>query len=148
MKKGFTMIELLAVIAIVALLSIMLVPKVIELFDGATIDSIKIAENKVLDAANLYIEDYCRNPISDEYRSYCQEDKKTISANKVYFCLSTLQGRKVIKEVYYDETVSCKGLVVYDFNNYKYLNGKTYLYCGSDYTTEGGSTYQSYAGGC
>ena len=101
-------------------------------------------------AANLYIEDYCRNPISDDYRTMCNTDKKLIGSDKVYLCLSTLQGRKAIKEVTYDETVSCKGLVLYDYDSTrnKFSNGKTYLYCESEYMTEGGNTYKTYADGC
>jgi prepilin-type N-terminal cleavage/methylation domain-containing protein len=148
MKKGFTLIELIAVMAIVGVLSIMIVPNVIKLLNGSMEDTMKITENEVVDAANLYVEDYCRNPINDEYRDNCLVDKKTINESKIYFCLSTLQGRKMIKEVYFKESTSCKGIVTYDYENYKYFNPKAYLYCGESYETEGGSTYKIYADGC
>ena len=79
MKKGFTLIELIAVMAIVGVLSIMIVPNVIKLLNGSMEDTMKITENEVVDAANLYVEDYCRNPINDEYRDNCLVDKKTIN---------------------------------------------------------------------
>lgn len=148
MKKGFTLVEILAVIAIIAMLSVMILPGVINLFNGAMVDSMKVSENEILDAANLYIEDYCRNPIDDDYRSKCNEDKKVISESKVYFCLSTLQGRKIIKEVYYKESTSCRGVITYDVENYKYSNPKVYLFCDEDYMTEGGTDYKSYANTC
>jgi len=148
MKKGFTLIELLAVVAIIGMLSIMIIPGVIKLFNGAVGDSMTVTENEVLDAANLYLEDYCRNPISNEYRINCNDDKHELEDNKVYFCLSTLQGRKVLKEVYYKEASSCSGIVIYDVNNNKYTNGKVYLYCGEDYVTEGGNTYKTYLNSC
>lgn len=150
MKKGFTLVELIAVIAIIGVLSIMVIPRVIDLLNEANTDTMTISEHEVLDAANLYIEDYCRNPISDDYRTMCNTDKKLIGSDKVYLCLSTLQGRKAIKEVTYDETVSCKGLVLYDYDSTrnKFSNGKTYLYCESEYMTEGGNTYKTYADGC
>ena len=148
MKKGFTLIEILAVIAIIGMLSIMIIPGVVKLFNGAIDDTMKVSENEVLDAANLYLEDYCRNPIDDEYRNACQEDKNVIDEYKVYFCLSSLQGRKMIKDVYYKESTACRGIVVYDLDGYKYKNGKVYLYCGDSYTTEGGSTYTAQVNGC
>lgn len=148
MKKGFTLVELIAVIAIIGLLSIMIIPNIIDLFNKSNNDSMKIVENEVLDAANLYIEDYCKNPIDDTYRTLCNTDKKSIGSNKIYLCLNTLQTRKVIKEVYFKGSISCKGIVVYDYEDNKYKNGKTYLYCGNDYTTSGSSTYKSYADGC
>ncbi len=148
MKKGFTLVELIAVIAIIGILSVMIIPDVIDLFNKSNNDSMIIVENEVLDAANLYIEDYCKNPIDDEHRTLCNTDKKSISSNKIYLCLNTLQGRKVISDVYFKGSISCKGVVVYDYTDNKYRNGKTYLYCGSDYTTSGGSTYKSYADGC
>ena len=150
MKKGFTLIEIIAVIAIVGVLSIMIIPKVIDLLNDANNDTMVISEHEVLDAADLYIEDYCRNPISADYRTLCNTDKKLIGTDKVYLCLSTLQGRKAIKEVYFDETVSCKGIVLYDYDpsRNKFSNGKTYLYCEDEYTTEGGSAYKTYADEC
>ncbi len=148
MKKGFTLVELIAVIAVIGLLSIMVVPNVIELLNKSSYDSMKIVENEVLDAANLYIEDYCKNPIDDEYRTLCNTDKKSISSNKIYLCLSTLQRRKIMGDVYFKNATSCKGLVVFDYVDNKYKNGKTYLYCGSDYTTSDGSSYEIYADGC
>lgn len=148
MKKGFTLVEILAVIAIIGMLSIMIIPGVVQLFNDAVKDSMKVTENEVLDAANLYLEDFCRNPIDYEHRLNCNDDKHELDTDKVYFCLSTLQGRGMIKEVYYKESTSCKGIVIYEVENYKYKNPKVYLYCGDSYTTEGGSTYQTYANGC
>ena len=148
MKQGFTLVEVLAVIAIIGMLSVMIIPGIVDLFNDAVEDSMKVTENEVMDAANLYLEDYCRNPIDEDYRQHCSEDKHDLGTNKVYFCLSPLQGRKMIKEVYYKENTSCKGIVTYEMDGYKYANPHVYLYCGDAYMTEGGDTYKTYANGC
>lgn len=155
MKNGFTLIELIAVISIIAVLSIMIIPRVVDSLNEATDTSMIISENEILDAASLYLEDYCRNPIDDEYRSHCNTDRHLVTIeeggepkDKAYFCLSTLQGRGIIKETYYKETTSCKGIVMYDYQPGKYTNPKVYLYCEDDYTTEGGRAYKSYVGSC
>ena len=148
MKKGFTLVEILAVIAIIGMLSIMILPGVIKLFNDSIDDAMKVTENEVLDAANLYLEDFCRNPIDDTHRSNCVDDKKELDDTHVYFCLSSLQGREMIKDVYYKESTPCKGIVIYEMDGYKYKNPKVYLYCGGIYTTEGGTTYQTIANGC
>ncbi len=77
-KKGFTLVEVIAVVAILALLAVIAVPNVVKLFNSGKKDTMTIQENQVLDAAKLYIEDYCRNPIDKSKLSYCNENKHSL----------------------------------------------------------------------
>lgn len=54
-KKGFTMIELLMVIAILGLLSLILVPGVIEMSNQNNIKSCKSLEKNIFSAARIYV---------------------------------------------------------------------------------------------
>ena len=66
-KEGFTLIELILVIALIGILAVLIVPNVIKTLNKADQKLLKILEQQVEDAADMYIEDYCRNPISDSY---------------------------------------------------------------------------------
>lgn len=74
-KKGFTLVEIIAIVAILAILVIIAAPNVMKLFREGKEKTIVIQENEVLDAAKLYLEDYCRNPISSDYLQECNDNK-------------------------------------------------------------------------
>lgn len=54
-KKGFTMIELLMVIAILGLLSLILVPGVIEMSNQNNIKSCQSLKKNIISAAKIYV---------------------------------------------------------------------------------------------
>lgn len=156
MKKGFTLVELLAVIAVVAVLSIIVVPNVMKLFTDSTTKSMDIQENSVLDAANIFVNDYCTHPIGKKKGQCGDFVKKTSDGKNRYICLSTLQNlgydtkndhlddttggnSTYIDAVYYKTNVNCLGFVYYqsDSDYTAFKNGKTYLQCGSEYMTDG-----------
>lgn len=74
-KKGFTLVEIIAIVAILAILVIIAAPNVMKLFKEGKEKTMTIQENEVLDAAKLYIEDYCRNPISSSYLQECNDNR-------------------------------------------------------------------------
>lgn len=134
MKKGFTLIELLAVIAIIGILAVLILPDLISIVGDATDKDMKIQENNISDAAKLYINDYCINPIGDYD---CPESFK----NK-YICLNDIQTSDYIDLVKYKNTV-CKGVTVFDGDR---NDPTTYLKCGNSYkTTSNESIYSTYA---
>ena len=67
MKKGFTLIELLAVVALIAVLAVFLVPNVLKIFTENKNQLSSIQKQQVESAVNMYISDYCINPISSCY---------------------------------------------------------------------------------
>ena len=74
-KKGFTLVEIIAIVAILAILVIIAAPNVMKLFREGREKTMTIQENEVLDAAKLYLEDYCRNPISSSYLKECNDNR-------------------------------------------------------------------------
>lgn len=77
-KNGFTLIEIIAVVAILGFLAIVAIPNIIKLFSRSTEETMKIQETNVLDAAKLFVEDYCRNPIDNAKLTTCNNSKKTL----------------------------------------------------------------------
>ena len=130
-KKGFTLTELLAVIAIISILALMAVPAVIKIYNDSVIKTMHVQEKKIKDAANLFVEDYCNNPL--DHSLICPQSYSKPVNNKKVVCLSDLQNSKdkYISSVKYKDS-DCKGYVTYylDENTGIYGNEKTYLFCG------------------
>ena len=88
MKKGFTLIELLAVIALIGILVSLSVPNLVKYLDKASNSGMKNQENSITAAANLYIEDHCKNPL---YGYICPESYTNPDPGQdKYLCLSDL----------------------------------------------------------
>ena len=151
-KNGFTLLELIAAISIIGVIAIIVLPNFIEMFNNSVDNSMKITENNVLDAANLYLEDYCRNPMSSNHLATCKEERVFYEEDKLFFCLNSLQDKNYLDEVTYKENTNCIGVVTYTYEKYKYTNGKVYLFCGDPgnyvYVTEGGSPFRTVAEEC
>ena len=151
-KNGFTLLELIAAISIIAVISIIVLPDFLNMFNKSVKESMKITENNVLDAANLYIEDYCRNPISNDHLTYCRNNRTFYERDKMFICLGTLQDKNYLDEVTYKEETSCIGVITYTYRDYKYSDGKVYLLCGENgnytYITEGGERFKTVAQNC
>ena len=130
-KKGFTLTELLAVIAIISILALMAVPAVIKIYNDSVIKTMHVQEKKIKDAANLFVEDYCNDPL--DHSLICPQSYSKPVNNKKVVCLSDLQNSKdkYISSVKYKDS-DCKGYVTYylDENTGIYGNEKTYLFCG------------------
>lgn len=140
-KKGFTLVELLAVIALLGVLVLFAVPNVLKLFKTSKDETMITQEANVLDAANLFVNDYCVHPISKVYRDLCTSVVPILSEDgnnqKRYVVVDTLTSNKYIDPVSYGQ-IPCKGYVLYDKStkDLKFTNGKAYLKCG-DYQTDG-----------
>ena len=145
MKKGFTLIELLAVIALIGILVSLSVPNLVKYLDKASNSGMKNQENSITAAANLYIEDHCKNPL---YGYICPESYTNPDlGQEKYLCLSDLQDDKNVEEgikresyigpIKYDESM-CDGVILFTKSDSKtnsgYNNIKTYLACGYDYS--------------
>ena len=135
---GFTLVELLAVIAIVGILTLIAVPNAIKLYNEAILKEMVVQESNIKNAANIYLEDYCNSKLDD--RLICPSSYEEVNnKDEKYVCLSDLQeaNDSYIGSVKYKKD-SCKGIIVYkkDKDTDLYIDAKTYLYCGNSDTGE------------
>ena len=75
-KKGFTLVELLATIAILSILVVFVVPEVYGYLNQGYSSALELQEREVVDAAVLYVEDYCKSPINSQYKLSCNLNTK------------------------------------------------------------------------
>lgn len=133
-KNGFTLTELLAVIALLAVITLMVAPNLLKTYQTTRKNSMKVQEERVVDAANLYVEDRCTKRIDGSLE--CPSSYKTTVNDQKYVCLRGVQEDKYIGKVSYGNT-ECNGVIIYTKNDKGRFNiGKAYLYCGSDYITD------------
>ncbi len=132
-KNGFTLIELLAVIAIIAVLTLIAVPAALKIYNENVIKSMHVQEGQVKDAANLFVEDYCKSSI--DQTKICPKSYNKGIENKKVVCLQDLQNsnEKYIGKIKYKSS-DCKGYVTYylDDDTNTYTNEKAFLFCGKD----------------
>lgn len=128
-RKGFTMIELLAVIALIGVVALLVTPKLISIFKTSTNKTMQVQESEISEAGLLYLEDYCKNPVGSNRcpGTINRESDYTYSG---HVSLSLLESLKYIEEVQLND-VSCNGCVVFDHNK-----AKAYLKCGDSYVSE------------
>jgi len=132
-KNGFTLVELLAVIAVIGILLFIVLPNFVNIFNNANEGSMVSQENQMVDATKLLIEDFCRHPLSKN-KGHCDDVSWQANDNTKYTCYEFLYNNG-----YMDEIVSqgnrCDGFVIY---NSDYSDYKAYISCGnSGYKTQG-----------
>lgn len=87
-KKGFTLVELLAVIAVLGILATAVGIAVGKIYNDNIKKSMIVQENNVMSAAKNYLEDYCIRPLDNSYE--CPNSNDNDSGTK-YICLDDLQ---------------------------------------------------------
>lgn len=127
-KKGFTLTEILVVIALIGVLLMFVMPNLIGIFTSSVKSTMKIQEQEIEDGALLYLEDYCRNKLPGKMcpSSISRNSDKTYSGQ---ISLGTLVSEGYVDDVAI-QGVDCKGCVIY--NNSK---PQAYLICGDVYST-------------
>ena len=140
MKKvnGFTLVELLTVIAILGILTLIAVPNAIDFYNQGVIKKMVVEEANIRDAANMYLEDYCLSKLDDSLvcPSSYEDGVYDAASDKIvekYVCLSDITNSYLSGSVNYKKQ-SCNGFVTYYYDSElgTYENPKTYLFCGEE----------------
>ena len=81
MKKGFTLIEILAVVTIIGLLFVLVIPKITNSLSNKKEDISVINERLIISAAKNYVEDYIDEFAKENSKTYCLPIKTLIKEN-------------------------------------------------------------------
>ena len=109
-KKGFTLVELLAVIAILAILVIVAMPNVLGMFNQAKVSSFTTEVKKIMDTATTtFTKDALLNSGKTVY--YSSESNATLGTKKL-----DMSGNKKNYFIEMDRNGNFKRVVVYDSN--------------------------------
>lgn len=135
-KKGFTLTEILTVIALIGVLLLFVMPNLVKIFSGSVKNTMRAQENELNEAGLLYLEDYCKNRLGN---NICPATIKRDSNNKYngYVTLNTLVGIDYIDEISV-QGEDCNGCVIFTENK-----GKAYLTCGQMYESKSDVDYKS-----
>ena len=146
-KKGFTLVEMIAAISILAIIALLAIPNVIKSYNKSKINAIVIQENKLIEAGDILLDDYCKDAINDSYKEKCniyyqQLDKNVanqLSTEKdyKYICVEDIKSLDYYTEDLKFGGTPCQGVVIYELDKKTKLqtNSFSYLKCGEDYTT-------------
>lgn len=129
-KKGFTLVEILAVIALIGILLLFVMPNLVDIFSNSVKSTMKVQESEIEDAALIYLEDYCKNKIGNNVcpSTIKRNDNKKYSG---YVTLQTLINADYIDDISLQGN-DCNGCVIYTDNK-----AEAYLTCdGNAYTTK------------
>lgn len=125
-KRGFTLVELLAVIALVAVIMLLVVPAVSSSFGGSLDKVLSVQRNEIKDAAKLYLNDYCLYPLSGNTCTLTRNNDFTYSGT---ISLATLVSANYIENVKLNND-TCTGCIVFTNND-----AFVHLKCGERETT-------------
>lgn len=113
-KKGFTLVELLATLVIIAIITIIAVPKILDWFNNSTDTYKELDENLVIEAARIYVTDHPNNYLPNSNKVYCITMPQMVN----YGCLDE-NSVKIISDKSYDQT-NMKVKVTYNGNYFEY----------------------------
>lgn len=135
-RKGFTLTEILVVIALIGVLLLFVMPNLVKIFSNSVKGTMKVQEKEIEDAALIYLDDYCTNKIGNNIcpGTITRGDNKKYSG---YINLQTLVNKDYIDEVSLQGVV-CSGCVIYTSNK-----AKAYLSCSDLYETDTNVDFKS-----
>lgn len=136
-KNGFTLTEILVVLALIGLLLVIVVPRISNSLNKGTDKAMKVQERELEDAGLMFLEDMCKNPIDKGKCPITIKYNNTTNTYSGYVLLNTLVSEKYIDKIKLDKQ-ACNGCVRYTDNEVK-----AYIKCGSTYITEGYNNCQS-----
>ena len=149
-KKGFTLVELLAVIVIIGILGLLAIPNVLKYFNESKLKAMMVQESKLVESGDILVRDYCKKPLNDEYRLECDshyqgldnyEDEDKVDSDPQtytrYICVSTLKDKEYYSEKLQFSGEDCSGVVVYRIDEETDIQKDSFavVKCGSSYKT-------------
>lgn len=111
-KKGFTLVELLGVLVIIALITALLLPKIIGWFSNGTGRYVELNEELIIDSARIYVEDHPNTYLKEDDAVYYITMQEMIN----YGCLDENNIKNIGRESYQDYKVK----VVYNSMYFEY----------------------------
>ena len=82
-KKGFTLMELITVIALLSIIGVILVPKISTAFKTTRADQLEEVRSNVVDATEVYLNSKCGK---DSYDTLIEKDTIKIYLNNISDC--------------------------------------------------------------
>ena len=148
-KKGFTLVEVIATVALLAILIGLAGTSLIKKYNESKKEAIIIQEEQLIQSGDMVIQDYCKNPLSDGYQLQCDNYYQSYEDNNdnliieddtytKYICVKDLKKLGYYSEELRYSGVDCSGVVVYIIDYETDLQKESYsvIKCGEDYTTE------------
>lgn len=152
MKKGFTIVEVLAVIVIITLITLMIIPNIMNSVNNKKKDISETAKKMIYDAADIYVKENISSYPLGENAIYCIKLESLVNSGKISNPVKDIKTNKEIPLNYYVKTTfnqyneyvynlvdnkSCVPVIAYYVSEQnKYANEKTITinYPQSNYT--------------
>lgn len=114
MKKGFTLIEVLAVILAISLITLLVVPNILNSVNNKKSNISETARDMIYKAADLYITDNSTSYPIDEDVTYCIKIEELVNSGKLTSPVKDLKNNKEVPLNYYVKAT------VNDYNQFDY----------------------------
>lgn len=82
-KNGFTLVELITVIAILSIVAVVLIPKINDMFQTSKADQLEEVRQEVVTATEVYLNSSCGN---DSYDKLIENDSIKIYLSSISSC--------------------------------------------------------------
>ena len=148
-KKGFTLVEIIAAVAIMALLVTIAGTNLIKKYNESKINAIIVQEEQIVQSGDLVVNDYCKSPINDSYllqcdnyyQSYVDSNDDLVIEDGLYtkyICIKDLKDLNYYSEKLQFSGAECSGVVIYKIDERTDLqkDSFTIIKCGEGYTTQ------------
>ena len=147
-KKGFTLVELIAAIAILSIIALIATPGILKNYNKSKIQAMTIQKSKLVEAGNILLDDYCKDSVNKEYKEKCKiyyqeldkDSASQLSEDKdyKYICVKDIKKLKYYTEELKYGGTPCQGVVVYELDKKTSLQTDSFSYveCSDVYPLE------------
>ena len=147
-KKGFTLVELIAAIAILSIIALIATPGILKSYNKSKIQTMTIQKSKLVEAGNILLDDYCKDSVNKEYKEKCKiyyqeldkDNASQLSEDKdyKYICVKDIKKLKYYTEELKYGGTPCQGVVVYELDKKTSMqtDAFSYIECSDVYPLE------------